>query len=165
MNFDEAFELLIGHEGGFSNDARDSGNWTSGQVGVGKLKGTKYGISAASYPRLDIANLTLREAKIIYQQDFWIEGLPPSIAFDFFDTAVNSGKKRAILLLQKSLGVTEDGKFGPNTMAALAQATPMLSSIFNAHRLLFMADARSWDTHGKGWTRRVANNLLLGAKQ
>jgi len=165
MNFDKAFELLIGHEGGFSNDPKDSGNWTSSRIGIGKLKGTKYGISAASYPKLDIANLTLQEAKIIYRQDFWIEELPTFIMFDFFDTAVNSGKKRAILLLQRSLGCVEDGKFGPNTAAALKQATPMLSSIFNAHRLLFMTDAKGWPTYGKGWARRVAKNLLLSAKQ
>lgn len=165
MNFDKAFELLIGNEGEFSNDAKDSGNWTSGRIGIGKLLGTKYGISAASYPKLDIANLTLQEAKIIYRQDFWLEELPPFIAFDFFDTAVNSGKKRAILLLQKSLGVVEDGKFGPKTVAALAQATPRLSSIFNAHRLIFMANTSSWETYGKGWARRIANNLLLGANQ
>ena len=33
MNFDKAFDRLIGHEGGFTNDSRDAGNWTGGKVG------------------------------------------------------------------------------------------------------------------------------------
>ena len=64
MNFDKAFDRLIGHEGGFTNDSRDAGNWTGGKVGVGKLVGTKFGLSAATYPTLDIKNITIVEAKL-----------------------------------------------------------------------------------------------------
>jgi len=56
--FDQAFALVVGIEGGFSTDQNDPGNWTSGKVCIGEFKGTKYGISAASYPHLDIPNLT-----------------------------------------------------------------------------------------------------------
>ena len=58
MNFDKAFELLIGHEGGYTTNPKDAGNWTGGKQGVGVNKGTKYGIAANSYPSLDIKNLT-----------------------------------------------------------------------------------------------------------
>ena len=34
MNFDKAFKLLIGHEGGFTDNRSDPGNWTGGKVGV-----------------------------------------------------------------------------------------------------------------------------------
>ena len=46
ITFDEAFKRLIGHEGGYSTDRRDPGNWTGGRVGVGTLKGTKFGLAA-----------------------------------------------------------------------------------------------------------------------
>jgi lysozyme family protein len=46
-HFDKAMLPLIEHEGGFQNDPDDSGNWTGGKVGVGELKGTKWGICAA----------------------------------------------------------------------------------------------------------------------
>ena len=59
ITFDEAFRRLIGHEGGYSTDRRDPGNWTGGKVGVGVLKGTKYGIAANTYPNLDIKNLVV----------------------------------------------------------------------------------------------------------
>lgn len=39
MTFDKAFNRLIGHEAGYSNDRRDPGNWTGGKVGIGTLKG------------------------------------------------------------------------------------------------------------------------------
>ena len=70
-DFLKAFELLIGHEGAYGNDPADPGNWTGGARGRGKLKGTKYGISAASYPTLDIANLTLGQVEDIYERDYW----------------------------------------------------------------------------------------------
>jgi hypothetical protein len=35
------------------------------------LKGIKYGISAASYPTLDISNVTLTQAQDIYEADYW----------------------------------------------------------------------------------------------
>jgi hypothetical protein len=57
MGFDRTFEQTIGLEGGFSRDADDNGSWTGGRKGLGDLKGTKYGISAAQYPSLDIEHL------------------------------------------------------------------------------------------------------------
>src|SRR5690554_3598272 len=63
ITFDLVFERLIGHEGKFTDVRGDRGNWTSGRVGAGELKGTKYGISAMSYPHLDIKAITLEQAK------------------------------------------------------------------------------------------------------
>jgi lysozyme family protein len=47
-DFNIAFELTVGHEGGYSNNPDDPGNWTGGDVGEGQLKGTKYGVSGLS---------------------------------------------------------------------------------------------------------------------
>lgn len=128
MIFDKAFEVLIGHEGGFTNDPKDRGNWTTGVVGKGQLKGTKYGISAMAYPNEDIKNLTLDRAKVIYRADFWdkvlADQLPEVVRFDLFDVAVNSSVVRAIKFLQRALGVSEDGRIGPATVAAARAADP-----------------------------------------
>ena len=162
MTFDEAFLLLIDREKGLSLDKQDPGNWTGGKVGKGVLKGSKYGISAASYPSLDIRNLTLDQAKEIYRKDYWVDiELPGEIVYDFFDTSVNSGKSRAIKILQKAVGVEADGIIGPSTVEAINK-TMNLSKKFNAHRLLFMTDCAIWSSQGKGWARRIAHNLLLG---
>ena len=155
MNFDQAFELLIGNEGVLSMDPKDKGNWANGV-----LTGSKYGISARSYPELDIANLTLIEAKAIYRQDYWLEGIPDAIAFDLFDTAVNSGVVTAAKLLQRTVGAKEDGVIGPNTHAAMA-ACQNIKAKFNAARLVYMTDCSGWDSQGKGWARRIAHNLMM----
>ena len=68
MNFDQAFTALIGNEGNYTLNHKDRGNWTGGMSGAGQLRGTKYGISAASYPAVDIKNLTLEAAKAISRE-------------------------------------------------------------------------------------------------
>lgn len=161
LDFDAAFARLVGHEGGLSLDPDDRGNWTTGECGRGKLRGTKYGICAMSYPDEDIPALTLERAKAIYLRDFWTDSVPPEVRFDFFDMAVNSGRGAAVRALQVACGVVADGVLGPRTLAA-AGAMPGLRLLarFNGARLLHMADAKSWGVHGRGWVRRVAANLL-----
>lgn len=169
MNFDKAFDLLIGHEGGYTTLRSDPGNWTGGKVGVGVLKGTKYGIAANSYPNEDIKNLTLARAKQIYKRDYWDkvwgDRLPASLAFHVFDMAVNSGISRGVKLLQKTVGSAQDGIMGPATHRA-AQAMDVNAAImlYSANRLKFYTSLSTFGTFGKGWTNRVANNLELGAK-
>ncbi len=168
MNFNKAFELLIGHEGGYTSLRSDPGNWTGRKVGVGVLKGTKYGIAANSYPNEDIKNLTLARAKQIYKRDYWDrvwgDKLPSSLAFHVFDMAVNSGISRGVKLLQKTVGSVEDGIMGPATLRA-TQAMDVNAAImlYNAHRLTFYTSLSTFSTFGKGWTNRVASNLKLGA--
>ncbi len=165
MTFDQAFQLLIGNEGVLSMDPKDKGNWTSGVCGQGELRGSKYGISAASYPHLDIANLTLDEAKAIYLRDFWQQSLADRcqgpLAFQLFDMAVNSGPRQAIVLLQRALLVGDDGIAGPKTLEALGKIsnTTALAIRFLAARLRFMARASAWESQGRGWANRIANNL------
>ena len=168
MNFDKAFELLIGHEGDYTLHRSDPGNWTGGKVGVGVLKGTKYGIAANSYPNEDIKNLTLARAKQIYKRDYWDkvwgDKLPASLAFHVFDMAVNSGISRGVKLLQKTVGSKEDGIMGPATLrAAQAMEVNVAIMLYNANRLTFYTSLSTFATFGKGWTNRVANNLKLGA--
>lgn len=165
MDFDSAFERLLGHEGGFQNQSADRGNWTSGQVGKGQLKGTKYGISAAAYPGEDIEGLTLERARQLYRRDYWgpagCDAVPPGVKFDLFDMAVNSGVRAAVKALQKAVDETEDGILGPRTLQAV-QSMPAdrLRLRFAAARLLLMTEAHSWPAYGRGWCRRVALNAL-----
>lgn len=152
MNFDTAFERLVSHEGGLVNNPADKGGLT------------KYGISQRSYPSLDIAKLTLADARAIYKRDFWdraqCDRLPPGVAFDVFDTAINSGIGQSIRFLQRAVGVADDGAVGPMTLAAVSRREPeAVQARFNGHRLEFMAKLSNWDVFGKGWVRRVASNL------
>jgi lysozyme family protein len=158
--FEQAFAIVVGHEGGYDATPADPGNWTGGAVGRGDLRGTKFGISAAAYPTLDIATLTPEQAQAIYRRDYWDriggDALPPPLALLVFDAAVNNGVDRAIRWLQLAAGVAEDGRLGPATLAAVAAGTgAALCAEFMAQRLAFMAALPTWRVFGLGWARRL----------
>ncbi|MDQ2066733.1 glycosyl hydrolase 108 family protein [Xinfangfangia sp. CPCC 101601] len=164
-NFEKSFELVVGHEGGFTNDRRDRGNWTTGKIGVGELKGTKFGISAMSYPHLDIKNITLDQAKAIYAKDFWgkagCDQLAIGLDYIVFDAAVNHGVSRAVKLLQAAAGAGQDGILGPKTLAAVAKKDlTKLVKEFSVQRLMFWANISTFETYGLGWFRRGVDTTV-----
>ncbi|BAP35593.1 hypothetical protein AS4_06530 [Acinetobacter guillouiae] len=168
LTFDQAFERLIGHEGKFTNDRQDRGNWTTGVIGKGQLNGTKYGISAMTYPDLDIKSLSLEQAKNIYKRDWWdkinAEQIDSSLVFQVWDFAINAGMGTAKRKLQLAVGVLDDGIIGNLTIQAINKAD--LNDIllkFNAERLKYYTSLSTWSRYGKGWTLRVASQLNYAA--
>ncbi len=166
--WDIAFDRVIGHEGGYGNTPKDRGNWTSGTIGVGELKGTKWGIAAHAYPTLDIKNLTREQAKVIYKRDYWdkIRGdeLPAGLDFQVFDAAVNHGIRKAVELLQRSVGSPADGLIGPKTVAAAKAAKPSAVMVYLRHRLDYYNDLSTFNTFGRGWTQRIVENMDYALK-
>jgi lysozyme family protein len=157
-NFQRAFELIVGEEGVFSTDRQDRGNWTGGAVGVGEFKGTKFGISAAAYPTLDIINLTLDQARAIYLRDYWnaikADQMPWPWALLVFDSAVNQGVGTATRMMQDALGVMTDGRIGPRTLAALQTRDDRAIARFQARRVMRYMKSQTFKTHGFGWITR-----------
>lgn len=147
-------------EGGYQCDPDDRGNWTSGKCGVGELKGTKYGISAMSYPHEDIKNLTKERAEYLYKRDYWDRCkcgfIPDPLSVAVFDYAINSGTARAVKDLQRSLGVVVDGIIGNQTIAAANRIPPrrVLEDYMNL-RIEYMQKSKMWWKYKKGWTDRV----------
>ena len=81
---DKALEFTLKWEGGYVNNPLDAGGET------------KYGIAKRFFPNLDIANLTLEDAKSIYESQYWTRAGCPwmedeDLAIVAFDTAVNCG--------------------------------------------------------------------------
>lgn len=115
-----AMVWILSVEGHYSADPEDHGNWTGGARGRGELRGTKYGISAASYPTLDIPHLSVSDARLIYRRDYWnklhCDALPTAIALAVFDAAVNHGAERAATWLQLAVRAGVDGIVGPETI-------------------------------------------------
>lgn len=160
-NLAACLDVTLKHEGGYSNDRRDPGNWTGGKVGVGALKGTKYGIAAASYPRLDIKNMTVADARNIYAVKYWepVRGdlMPLGVDLSVFDYGVNSGPSRSVKALQRVLGVVSDGKIGGGTVDAVTKADG--KAVIQKHcasRMSFLRGLATWKTFKGGWSRRVA---------
>ena len=115
--FVQAFRETLGLEGGYVNDPDDPGGETM------------YGISKRAYPDVDIARLTAGQAMLIYRRDYWDalnldKVLNSIISGEIFDTAVNMGRKKAVLIAQKALNflgenLIEDGIIGQKTIQAL----------------------------------------------
>lgn len=155
MDFNAAFDRLLGHEGGYVNDPRDPGGETN------------WGISKRSYPNINIKALSREGAKEIYKKDFWdkVGNAHPAVKFQVFDFAVNGGVSVAIQKLQLAVGAADDGHWGPHSQECYEKME--LNDIlmrFNAYRLLFYTDLKGWTTYSKGWARRTANNLLYAAQ-
>jgi lysozyme family protein len=105
--FDYAFKVVVGEEGNYSNNPNDPGGET------------KYGIAKAFHPDVDIANLTLPQAKAIYQSEYWLSkwnNLPSLIQIILFDAAVNQGLKKSTEMLQAVIATDMDGDFGSVTL-------------------------------------------------
>lgn len=167
--FDKAFNRLMDHEGVLSMNPQDPGNWTGGGIGLGELKGTKFGISAASYPGEDIPNLTRERAKEIFRRDFWdkinADQLHDGVAWQVSDFAYHSGPITAIRYLQRALLVADDGHWGPASQAA-ADASDESDTIMLliAERQDYMTRLKNWPNAGRGWIRRMSQNLRYGAE-
>lgn len=144
-SFERAVALIIEKEGGYVNDTRDPGGET------------KFGISRRTYPAVDIANLTVDQAKAIYRRDFWdacqCDALPADVAVLVFDCAVNQGVGAAKSLLQEAAGVPVDGAIGPKTLAAAGR--PGVAREFAALRAWRYEINRNEEVYGKGWFRRL----------
>ena len=124
---------------------------------------TKFGISQKAYPSVDIAGLTLEQAKDIYRRYYWnqcaCDQLPTPFSIAVFDTAVNQGVGKAKRLLQLSLDVTVDGVIGDKTIAAAHKASRYRVKRFLAERQTsyarLMADKPELLQFALDWSYRV----------
>lgn len=154
MTFDEAFEKLLGHEGGYVNHPDDPGGETNWGITIRVARENGYNGAMREMPQ--------SVAKEIYRKRYWApvygDLLPAIVRYAMFDAAVNSGVGQAARWLQRAVGVADDGRIGPVTLRAVGQASPdkLLRSML-AQRLLFMTNLTGWNSFGRGWARRIAS--------
>jgi len=165
-----ALDLTFGHEGAYSNAKTDRGNYLNGV-----LVGTKYGITGATLAAhrgvktvtaADVRGMSLREAEDIYRRSYWSQAggdvLPPGLDYFVFNNGVMSGPTRAVKILQRVIGVREDGHVGEQTLAAVRRYPGGISSLIRAYSDAYMAFLRSltnaktgFPKNGRGWTIRI----------
>jgi lysozyme family protein len=150
--FAVALAFTLHWEGGFVDDPSDRGGTT------------KYGISQNAHPEVDINRLTRRDAMQLYLKNHWkpIRGdeLPDAVSFAMFDYAVHAGPHRAIVALQRALGVKADGKIGPITLRNLKGIKPawIVEQIMADRGLRLVALARRDPAQARfvrGWAKRL----------
>lgn len=156
-NFDTSLIAVLAHEGGYSNHPEDNGGPTN------------LGITLASYRKWvardgnidDLRSLTKAQAGKVYRGQYWnavsADDLPSGLDYAVFDYAVNSGPTRAAKALQRIVGVTQDGKIGPATLAAVAlsDTRDTIAKLCDG-RLVWLRTLSDWETFGRGWERRVS---------
>ena len=159
-NFKTFIERVLAHEGSYSDHSADPGGETN--WGVTKRTAVANGYTAS------MRSMTREQAREIYRVAFWqrVRGdeYDPAIGFQLFDAAVNHGIGNAARMLQRAVGVVDDGAIGNVTLAAInAKDKNDVVLSFNAERLEFYTALSTFPTFGKGWVRRVAGNLRYGS--
>lgn len=154
MDIEQALELLLRHEGGYVYHPDDPGGETNHGITVAVAR--QHGYTG------NMRDLPLSVAVTIYRKQYWAmikaDQLPDALRFHVFDAAVNSGHVQAIKWLQHAAGVRDDGIVGPMTLKAATSVTP---AKYSAIRLRFMTKLKNWPSFGKGWARRIADNLEI----
>jgi lysozyme family protein len=156
-DFNQAFELIIGVEGGYvsAEEAKVRGD-AGGE--------TNLGISKRQYPDEDIAGMTLERSKFLYKRDYWdvlkCDQMSWPLSLFVFDAGVNQGcDARANFatqkMLQKVADVPQDGILGVNTMAKIAKFRKFHVAKFMAVRAMRYTGTRSFDQNGVGWFVRL----------
>lgn len=150
-------KALMSHEGGFVNNPKDPGGMTNlgvtqrvWEAWVGHPVGEK-----------EMRALTPVIVAPMYKRKYWdkVSGdlLPSGVDHAVFDFAVNSGPGQAAKILQRVLGVKQDGDIGLVTLEkALSIDSSKLIDDYNDARLAFLKSLPAWVDFGNGWDNRVA---------
>mgnify|MGYP001316426921 CR=1 FL=1 len=155
-NWEKSLELLLKHEGGYVDHPDDPGGETN--LGVTKAVYEEHGGTK------DMKDLTVEDVKPIYKKSYWdrVKGddLPAGLDLCVFDFGVNAGTGRAAKYLQTMIGTVADGGIGPNTLKKLDEyldengLTKTINDYQDA-RQEYYESLSTFETFGKGWTRRV----------
>lgn len=156
MNFTEALEHVLKHEGGFVNHPKDPAGITN--LGVTIAVWEEW-VGRESSEK-EMRSLTPEMVAPLYKRKYWdrvkADDLPSGVNYAVFDASVNSGTGRAAKWLQEAVGAVADGAIGPNTLAKVkAHDADALVNAYCDNRLNFLKSLKTFDTFGKGWTRRV----------
>jgi lysozyme family protein len=159
-NFEKCLAKMLAHEGGFVNHPQDPGGMTN--LGVTKRVWEEW--VGHDVDEKQMRALTPETVAPLYKRKYWdavrADELVAGVDYCVFDVAVNSGPGRAVKFLQSCVGVNADGGFGPATLAAVEKAEEedpaRLVELYCAKRLEFLQSLKTFETFGKGWSRRVA---------
>jgi lysozyme family protein len=155
-NFETCLKLMLAHEGGYVHHEKDPGGRTN--LGVTQRVWEEW--VGHEVDEKQMRALTPELVAPLYKRKYWdacrADDLVAGVDYCVFDVAVNSGPGRAIKFLQSCVGVTVDGGFGPATLAAVNKEDPArLIELYCARRLEFLQSLKTFETFGRGWSRRV----------
>jgi lysozyme family protein len=160
-NFNNALQLVLNFEGGYTDDPADHGGATN--KGIIQTEYDAYKTSLHS-PTQSVKYISDAEVRDIYYKKYWLvascDKLPVGIDTLQFDAAVNVGPVQAAKFLQRAVGVKDDGVIGNQTLSAINIADPkVLIKKVCLSRINFYIDLVIKDVTQlkflKGWINRV----------
>ena len=161
-NYDKCLETILHHEGGYVNHPKDPGGETN--LGVTKRVYEEWGGTKS------MRDLTVEDVAPIYRKNYWdrLKGddLPSGLDLCVFDFGVNAGTGRSAKYLQKMVGTTVDGGIGPNTLKCVNEYVDKVGldnaiKNFQEERQGYYERLKTFETFGRGWTRRVNETTEL----
>lgn len=160
-DFKTALKRVLEHEGGYVNNPKDPGGETN--FGITKSTARSYGYNGS------MKTIPMDVVERIYKAMYWdamsCDNFEFAIAFHMFDAAVNHGLLNARKILQRAVGVKDDGMIGPVSLAAIRQQPVFaLVSLFNSKRISFYTNISNFNVYGKGWMNRMSENLRYVAE-
>ena len=161
-NYNKCLETILHHEGGYVNHPKDPGGETN--LGVTKRVYEEWGGDK------DMKDLLVEDVAPIYKKNYWDklkgDSLPDGLDLCVFDFGVNAGPGRSAKYLQKMIGTVADGGIGPNTLKKVDEYVDkhgLANTIANFQdaRQGYYERLKTFETFGRGWTRRVVETTKL----
>lgn len=165
--FAHCLPFILAREGGKVDDPVDRGGRTA--FGVTQLTYDAWR-RGRGLPSSDVWGISQNEVAEIYRARYWdvcrCDSLPVGLDLVVFDAAVNHGTRNATRLLQRAVGVVDDGAFGPHSENALvaviaAGGVPDLIARYIDGRRAFYAAIVARDPSqsrfARGWENRLAH--------
>lgn len=165
QSWPQAYQWVRVSEGGNDDDPYDPGGRTS--RGILQREYNAWRELQGEAPK-DVWTASEEEIEAIYRTQYWLpysDPFPRGIDYQFFDMNVNHGMHNATRILQRALGVLDDGHIGIVTSAAVLKADPksLIPLVTKQRAGFYRSLARFW-RFGKGWIARdlqVEKNALL----
>ena len=156
-NFAASLAAVLKDEGGNDDNPADHGGRTSRGITQREYDAWR---AEQHLPPLDVWQAPQTDINLIYRTEYWnpsCDAFPTGLDYLYFDMAVNAGPYRAAVLLQRALGINDDGRIGPVTRQAADAANPrdMIAKYSAAKRACYLSLHQPKFT--KGWLNRVAH--------
>ena len=172
-NFTNAFNSIVGIEGGFSNNSADLGGPT--KFGITQAVAQTNGYTG------DMQDMPIEVAQAIYKTKYWdvnnldrISDISYPIAYEVFDTGVNMGITVPAKFLQRGLNllsragalyesIVVDGKIGNHTLNILGtlgeadlKALLHIMNILQGERYIEICESNeTQQAFIRGWLKRT----------
>lgn len=154
-DFNLAVQKTLVHEGGYVNNPHDKGG------------PTKYGITQADMPGVDMKSITTDQAVTYYTANYWkslySQINSQSLAEKLFDMGVLFGVKTAVRLLQitmqNEISIVSDGVFGEETLADVNQESEDLLARYRTTLIQHVVNIVNHNPEDgvfvNGWVNRI----------